>query len=91
MPVTCHALNTFTYPASIFVIKLPLFTQFNVCGANDPITADPNTNNGNKHVNCDRIRSIFGNDSMAGVDDSSEDVDENAIILRRLLDCCLQL
>ncbi len=64
-----------TYPASIPDIQLPLFTQFNVWGANDPRIADPNTNNGNRHVSCDKTRSIFDNDLVAVsvVDDDDDD------------------
>jgi hypothetical protein len=72
--ITKRYLLSDTHPASIPDIQLPLFTQFNVCGANDPSIADPNTNNGNRLVNCDRSWSIFGNGlDVAFVDDDEDD------------------
>ncbi len=87
-----HAALHATYPASIPDIQLPLFTQFNVWGANDPRIADPNTNNGNRHVSCDKTRSILDIDLVAVLvvdvddndgeeenNDSSEDFEKTAV------------
>jgi len=63
-------------------IQFPLLTQFNVSGAYDPRIADPNTNNGNRDVSLDRIRSIFGIigvvDAVEGGVVSSDDDDDGA-------------
>ena len=92
--IPCKGALHATYPASIPDIQLPLFTQFNVWGANDPRIADPNTNNGNRHVSCDNTRSIFdddlvvvsvddddGSDREEENDDSSEDADKTTVFL----------
>ena len=76
-----------THPANMIDMRLPLFTQFNVLGTYDPSIAEPNTNNGNRDVNLDRISSTLDvvlSSSLEEVE-SSDDVEESNIIFPCLI------